>query len=489
MYRSRLQRLLSILAPVALGALTLAATFDAAAVAGNCPNAKALGNFEALAGVDATFSSSAGVTTYSFDGSGLTSADGSLIEYCVYTTPLPDSAAVDPDILTVAGVNWDTDLSGTGDFGFGRSTGSDNIPFGLAALTIGTATWNSGSAPTNQIVLLHVNDPVACNTLYGGNPGTCFVFPGGIPELPDQIDISGVKYYDVNTDGQDDNGESGIQSFEITIQPLDASMGNPSGPAIVVTTASDGTWGPVSLDTGTYYQVCETLPTGTWQQTGPLDGATTSSSIDGKASGGCWYGQANNVTTDLNFGNVCLGNGGGLTLGFWSNRNGQALINNPTGSYSGLQYVNSLSLAGPNGILPFLPPPPPNTYFAYSSTGYSAFRTWILGATATNMANMLSAQMAAMNLNINIGGASGSGLLFAGSNPTGCSVPVNVNGYISASALVQDASTEVGNDPYTLSGNPDRTCQEFKKNALDAGNNNKNWVQPPSACAVVYPTQ
>jgi hypothetical protein len=31
-------------------------------------------------------------------------------------------------------------------------------------------------------------------------------------------------------------------------------------------------------------------------------------------------------TATISFGNVCLGPGGGLTLGFWSNKNGQALI-------------------------------------------------------------------------------------------------------------------------------------------------------------------
>src|SRR5215216_811416 len=39
-------------------------------------------------------------------------------------------------------------------------------------------------------------------------------------------------------------------------------------------------------------------------------------------------------TTEIDFGNVCLGAGGGLTLGFWSNKNGQALFNTNTGNVS-----------------------------------------------------------------------------------------------------------------------------------------------------------
>ncbi len=155
--------------------------------------------------------------------------------------------------------------------------------------------------------------------------------------------------------------------------------------------------------------------------------------------------------------------------------NGAALIAQDT--YKGLSNVNALNLANAKAL---------QVDFALDSSGYATFRTWLLGATATNMAYMLSAQTAAMDLNITIGGADKSGLLFAGSNPAGCSVPVNVNGYISALALVNSSSDEIGASPITLAGNPERICQEFKKNALDAGNNNRNWVQP-QACPVVYP--
>jgi hypothetical protein len=36
---------------------------------------------------------------------------------------------------------------------------------------------------------------------------------------------------------------------------------------------------------------------------------------------------SNGETKTVEFGNVCLGAGGGLTLGYWSNKNGQATMN------------------------------------------------------------------------------------------------------------------------------------------------------------------
>src|SRR6266567_2731075 len=84
--------------------------------------------------------------------------------------------------------------------------------------------------------------------------------------------------------------------------------------------------------------------------------------------------------SSVTFGNVCLGAGGGLTLGFWSNKNGQALV-----STADLSYLGSLNLVNGAGT-------------AFDPASYSTFRSWILSATAVNMAYMLSAQLAAMEL-------------------------------------------------------------------------------------------
>jgi hypothetical protein len=111
-------------------------------------------------------------------------------------------------------------------------------------------------------------------------------------------------------------------------------------------------------------------------------------------------------------------------------------------------------------------------------------KSFLLGANATNMSNMLSAQLIAMYLNRAHGFVNGGALVFAGSNPAGCNVPVNGSGFITVNALIGDASAELCASGLVLSGNPERACQEFKKNALDKANNNLNFVQGPGVCPV-----
>ena len=92
--------------------------------------------------------------------------------------------------------------------------------------------------------------------------------------------------------------------------------------------------------------------------------------------------------TNLQFGNVCLGAGGGLTLGFWSNKNGQNLEN----AYD-FAVLSALCLRTANGQRPEL-------HRDRSPANKTALHDWLLNANATNMANMLSAQLAAMVLNV-----------------------------------------------------------------------------------------
>ncbi len=156
----------------------------------------------------------------------------------------------------------------------------------------------------------------------------------------------------------------------------------------------------------------------------------------------------------LNFGNVCLGAGGGLTLGFWSNKNGQALI-----GADDLAQLVALNLrdAGGNNFDP---------------ANYAAFRNWDLSANATNMAYMLSAQMSAMKLNVYNNKVNGNALIYAPGLPT-----VAPSGFASVNTILNAANTELGLHGFVLSGNSFRTYQENLKNALDRANNNLNFVQ------------
>jgi hypothetical protein len=183
-------------------------------------------------------------------------------------------------------------------------------------------------------------------------------------------------------------------------------------------------------------------------------------------------------TTEIDFGNVCLGAGGGLTLGFWSNKNGQALVTTNTGNVSvcgaslpasDLAWLAGLNLrdgAGAN----------------FDPTAYAAFRTWILSATATNMAYMLSAQLAAMELNVLNGKVSGSAIVYAPG--TG-----GLSDFKSVCTLMTLANTELGAHGSVLSGSPYRAYQEALKNALDRANNDQNFVQGSAGqCGLVNNT-
>lgn len=276
--------------------------------------------------------------------------------------------------------------------------------------------------------------------------------------------ISGEKFYDANVNGILDTGELGIPGWRITI------FAGPTGfTPFTTTTDVAGDYVFAGLADGTY-GVCEVIPSAapTWVP-------TTATVISGLT-----------VPPDKsneNFGNVCLGAGGGLTLGFWSNKNGQKLL---TGTTTGatlsttpinfLTLLNGLNLRTANG----------SDFVLGTSSNYAPFRTWLLGATATNMAYMLSAQLATMELNVATQGVSGTGNVFAGTAPAGCSVTgLSSTGFISITALMAAADAQLAANGLTLSGNPARACQEFLKNALDSANNDKNFVQA-TACDVNY---
>jgi len=262
---------------------------------------------------------------------------------------------------------------------------------------------------------------------------------GGVTPNPGRLDV--IKFYDTNTNGVLDGAEVQITGWEVIVGA------QATFPSIVETKLT-----PVSIivDPGCY----------TAQEGDATGWIHTSPKIDSKevVSGG---------TTTISFGNVCLGPGGGLTLGFWSNKNGQALINS-----ADLQHLrDDFCLRNADGS-------------EFNPTTNAEVKSFLLGASATNMANMLSAQLTAMYLNVAHGFVNGNALIFAGTNPSGCNVPVSGGGFISVNALINDAKAELCASGVVLSGNPERACQEFKKNGLDRANNNLNFVQGAGVCPV-----
>jgi hypothetical protein len=102
----------------------------------------------------------------------------------------------------------------------------------------------------------------------------------------------------------------------------------------------------------------------------------------------------------------------------------------------------------------------------FDPANYAAFRNWLLSANATNMAYMLSAQLSAMALNVEAGFVSGGAIV---SSP--------VLGFVSINGLMAAADAQLAADGSTPAGDANRDAQEALKNALDAANNNQNFVQ------------
>lgn len=133
-----------------------------------CPSSKALENFLVASNVGASFTNSDTTTTYSFFS--LTNenpVDGvpGLIKYCVYSTPASEPTEVSVQAVGANGQPWISDVS-NGVFSFERQDGNpNNIPLNGESTVMGTATWDS--VPSEQVILLHINDPEVCTDLYG----------------------------------------------------------------------------------------------------------------------------------------------------------------------------------------------------------------------------------------------------------------------------------------------------------------------------------
>jgi hypothetical protein len=176
-----------------------------------------------------------------------------------------------------------------------------------------------------------------------------------------------------------------------------------------------------------------------------------------------------------------------FTLGFWSNSNGQAVLQAHDPAWRTL--VNSLHLRNANGT-PFTVPTT-GTF----STVYSTFRTWLLNANATNMAYMLSAQLTAMELNVAYKGISSSQYLYVGpgsairtglNNSQGANLQTNLTsgattfglvaptplGFIKISDVLSNAISMLTNYGNTVSASAARTYEEALKILLDGANNN-----------------
>ncbi len=229
--------------------------------------------------------------------------------------------------------------------------------------------------------------------------------------------VSGKKFYDANANGQDDDGQV-VAGWKVTL----------TGPVnLTQFTNGSGAYSFTNLPSGSY-TVTEVMAGASWVATTPTSYSFTVSCNNA----------SNNYTR--NFGNYCKTPSGGKTIGFWGNKNGQALI-----TAADLAALSALNLVNANGT-PFDP------------TSAAQLNTWLQAATAVNMSYMLSAQLAAMTLNLRKNFVMGNALdLCSG---------------LTVGNLVNAANAALGADGYTPSGDPNRAPQEALKNCIDALNNN-----------------
>lgn len=276
---------------------------------------------------------------------------------------------------------------------------------------------------------------------------------------PPRVTISGIKFYDSNTDGIQDIDEPGIFGWKITKEP--------PTPPDETTTDADGVYAFIQVPPGDYL-ISEIppfpgwFPLGVWINTTPTSGNVTVNDGDIYVPG-------------PDFGNVCLGPGGGRTLGFWSSKHGQTLF-----GADDLALMVGLNLRKANGD-------------HFDPANYSAFRTWLRDARATNMAYMLSAQLSAMALNVHNGLVSGSAMVYAPELlPYAPISGLNDLGFISIKDLIAEANTELGMNGYTPARHPSRAYQEALKNVIDKANNNIIFVVLPddpdftTLCPILY---
>jgi len=262
-------------------------------------------------------------------------------------------------------------------------------------------------------------------------------------ELCDQDEIDVIKYYDANANGINDDGQL-ITGWQVSV----------SGPVNL----SDTTPASFTLGAGNYVVSEATPAQPNWVATTP-----TSQNVVMPDDGG----------TTVEFGNVCLGAGGGFTIGFWGNKNGEKTLKDGGTLAPELALLAALNLRNENGT-------------NFNPSTYSQLDNWLKGARATNMAYMLSAQLAAIVLNVESGAMSSSALVYAPDLLLFAVPGLNALGFISVSDLITAANTELGLHGVSTASGAIRSYQGALKDVIDDANNNMNFVQT-NPCRFSFP--
>jgi hypothetical protein len=261
---NRLMTAALVVATATASLVVAGAAGPAGAAAGNgCPASKLLSGLPTANNVAAGFTNNNLTSTYTFTSladEGPVGGVPGLIKYCVYPSPASQPTAHTVTATGANGAQW-LFAKGSNNFAFLRPGGNKtNIPLDGTSTTMGTATWSA--LPNSQTIILHINDPAECTSLYGsGTPGTCFVKPSVGP-VCDKGDTN-VAYNDMPLDVV--NCLNPGVAFE-------ANQWNEFGDSVTLSGA-DRTLGSLIVDFQSFACV-----TGTWDNQGgndPCGGGTT----------------------------------------------------------------------------------------------------------------------------------------------------------------------------------------------------------------------
>ncbi|MEM3957989.1 MAG: SdrD B-like domain-containing protein [Thermoproteota archaeon] len=246
-----------------------------------------------------------------------------------------------------------------------------------------------------------------------------------------KLGISGCVFYDSNVNGERDAGEPVL-----------------SGIVVELLVGEDRATWTLTGSTYSFYNVwgeytVKVVLAENWASTTPQAVTLTVEQGD---------------TAIIDFGVVRIGcYGGGHTLGFWSSKNGEDKIKDgSSGEIEELELLAGYNLRTQDG-----------RYFEPKS--YSELRNWLLNGDATNMAYKLSTHLAAMVLNVEAGFVNLDAKIYAPGVKEGTD-------FQTINDLIEAANYWLGLDGYTPSGDPNRAYQELLSRALDAANNNLNFV-------------
>jgi hypothetical protein len=241
------------------------------------------------------------------------------------------------------------------------------------------------------------------------------------------------KFYDPNTNSQQDIGESAMEGIKFELEGMGISQ--------TKTTDSDGKLFFAEIPNGAYV-ITEDVPPGYYtSDQNPR------------------YVYINNGMITVPIGNVCLGGGGAHGLGYWIGKQGENALLTTGKMQQALSRLRMLNLRNGSG----------EHFDPYT---YESLRNWLKGANGKNMMYMLSAQMAAAVLNEFISNPDGDErFIYTGECANLYSKFMTMESIISYTNMyLAWVSQAKGNDPI-------RNEMECMKTLLEQANNNLNWVQ------------